>query len=47
MLAGELYLASDPELTELHFKALDLMYDFNWRKHHHWRRQRRHQRYSR
>jgi len=29
MLAGELYLASDPELTELHFKALDLMHDFN------------------
>ncbi len=29
MLAGELYLASDPALVELHFKALDLLYDFN------------------
>ena len=29
MLAGELYLAADPELKALHMKALDLLYDFN------------------
>lgn len=29
MLSGELYLASDPELVELHAKALDLLHDFN------------------
>lgn len=29
MLSGELYLASDPELAELHATALDLLYEFN------------------
>ena len=29
MLAGELYLSSDPELVELRFKALDLIRDLN------------------
>lgn len=29
MLAGDLYLAEDPELTELHLRAMDLMEAFN------------------
>ena len=29
MLAGELYWALDPELSEMHARALDLMYAFN------------------
>ncbi len=29
MLSGELYLASEPELIEMHAQALDLLYAFN------------------